>query len=130
MSSKSKNPQSKAITLPDTADAQDLSNFSPLHQESGSAAGGEPRHHEAACDSPKAEDPRLVIRGESLEIQDDAGETFKIVPRGSSGMAKVVFIPKAKADGEPWAALTDFLNTTFPFNPSQEKIIELKRYFG
>lgn len=73
--------------------------------------------------------PRLVIRGESLEEIPYSGETVGLFASGYQNKVKVVFTPKAKADAEPLAALTDYLNTTFPFAPSQETIIELVKYF-
>ncbi|WP_446808373.1 replication initiation factor domain-containing protein [Methylomonas sp. 2BW1-5-20] len=41
----------------------------------------------------------------------------------------MISTPIAKPDGEPLAALTDFLNTTFAFNPTQENIVQLVEYF-
>jgi phage replication initiation protein len=75
------------------------------------------------------EAPRGVIRGESFTNNSDSGETFEIFALGSQGKAKIVLTPKAKADGEPWAALTDYLNTTFPFTPSQENMVQLVQHF-
>ncbi|MGR9044896.1 MAG: replication initiation factor domain-containing protein [Gammaproteobacteria bacterium] len=73
--------------------------------------------------------PRRVIRGESFEDNLYPGETFEIIATGHDGKAKLVFIPQAKPDGEPLAALTDYLNTTFPFDPSQENIVQLVHDF-
>jgi phage replication initiation protein len=73
--------------------------------------------------------PRGVIRGESLEENLYSGETFKLMA-GYNKTGKIVFTPKAKDDAEPLAALTDYLNTTFPFEVSQQSIIELKNYLG
>ncbi len=65
--------------------------------------------------------PRLVIRGESLPLPashtSDSPERFEglaIFP-GRHGQAKFVFIPQPKPDGQPDAAITDYLNCTFPF---------------
>jgi phage replication initiation protein len=58
----------------------------------------------------------------------NTGESFQIVP-GHHNQAKLIFTPLAKPDGEPFAALTDFLNTTFPFDCSQESIVQLVHYF-
>jgi phage replication initiation protein len=81
---------------------------------------------------PGEEAPRLVIRGESLQDinSTSSGEAFKLIATGYQGKAKLVYLPLAKPDGEPLAALTDYLNTTFPFNPSQENIVQLVQYFG
>lgn len=73
--------------------------------------------------------PRLVIRGESYQDNLNSGETFELIAFGSQGKAKLVAIPLAKPDAEPLAALTDYLNTTFPFNPTQEIISQLVQYF-
>lgn len=73
--------------------------------------------------------PRLVIRGESFEeTNPNYGESFKLVA-GYKDKAKLVYTPNAKEDGEPLAALTDYLNTTFLFKPSHENIDQLVQYF-
>ncbi len=90
------------------------------------AAGGE-----CALSNPpedQAQAPRLVIRGESLSNPYQS-ETVEMIALGHQGKAKLVSIPIAKPDGEPLAALTDYLNTTFPFSPSSEEIVQLVRYF-
>lgn len=73
--------------------------------------------------------PRLVIRGESFCNNSDSGESVELFAVGNHGKYKLIFTPKAKSDGEPLAALTDYLNTTFPFNYSTENIIELVQHF-
>lgn len=78
---------------------------------------------------PGKEVPRLVTRGESFQEQPYAGETFERFAIGYRGKSKLVSTPIAKPDGEPLAALTDYLNTTFSFNPTQENIIQLVAYF-
>lgn len=74
------------------------------------------------------ESARLVIRGESFQEQPYTGETFERFAIGG-GNSKLVSTPIAKPDGEPLAALTDFLNTTFAFNPTKENIVQLVEYF-
>lgn len=74
--------------------------------------------------------PRLVIRGESLEENTYSGETFKLYAGGYKNQVKVIYTPKTKEDGEPLAALTDYLNTTFPFISSPENVHELKNHFA
>ena len=54
---------------------------------------------------------------------------MEIIATGYNNKSKLVYIPLAKPDGEPLAALTDYLNTTFPYNPTQENIIQLVQYF-
>ncbi len=72
------------------------------------------------------EAPRLVIRGESFQ---DNSYQLEIIATGYNNKSKLVYTPLAKPDGEPLAALTDYLNTTFPYNPTQENIIQLVEYF-
>jgi phage replication initiation protein len=76
-----------------------------------------------------AADPHLVIRGESFTATHNYGEKIELIPLGYHGKTKIVSTPMAKPDAEPLAALTDYLNTTFPFTPSQENVIELVHYF-
>lgn len=74
--------------------------------------------------------PRLVIRGESyVDSIPDSGEKLQFRAIGGNGKHKIVSIPLPKPDAEPLAALTDYLNTTFPLVYSQEKILELLDYF-
>ncbi len=63
-----------------------------------------------------SEDPRLVIRGESLDnlTGDNSGERYEFF--AVNGKPVLISTPVPKADGEPFAAITDFLNCTFPFN--------------
>ncbi len=94
------------------------------------ASDGRVQSGDRVCARPAAGDaPRRVIRGESFEENTYDGESFEIFATGYKGQAKIVFTPLAKPDGEPLAALTDYLNTTFPFNPTQESIIQLVEYF-
>jgi phage replication initiation protein len=76
------------------------------------------------------EAPRLVIRGESFDNNPYSGENVETLATGYKGQFKQIVTPLAKSDGEPLAALTDYLNTTFPFIYSQEAVIELVQYFG
>lgn len=96
--------------------------------ESGNIAAGPEQRGVPECDGPAANAaPRGVIRGESLaENGPSAGERIEIFAVGN-GKTKVVTIPLPKADGEPQAALTDYLNTTFPFDPSPENRVEFVR---
>ncbi|CAG0941154.1 hypothetical protein BROC_01303 [Candidatus Brocadiaceae bacterium] len=75
------------------------------------------------------EAPRLVIRGESFEENPESGESQVLYATGNKGNFKLISIPIAKPDGEPLAALTDYLNTTFSFNPTRENIVLLVRQF-
>lgn len=63
--------------------------------------------------------PRLVIRGESSEQNEqnfpDSGERWEL-RRSNGRRAKLVAVPLPRADGHPFAALTDYLNITFPFD--------------
>lgn len=61
--------------------------------------------------------PRLVTRGESLEtheVKNEEGESFVIVIK--NGRPKLISIPQPLIDGNPSAAIVDYLNCTFQFN--------------
>ncbi|MCF6252979.1 MAG: replication initiation factor domain-containing protein [Methylococcaceae bacterium] len=74
--------------------------------------------------------PRLVIRGERYTLNNsELDESLDIQAFGNSGKYRVIRKPLPKEDAEPQAALTDYLNTTFQFSPSQETILELLGYF-
>ncbi len=63
--------------------------------------------------------PRLVIRGERLESQTNPsnGERYQLVSKGSH--THLVAHPLPKVDGVAFAAITDYLNCTFPFHSSR-----------
>jgi len=63
-----------------------------------------------------AANPPLVIRGESLDnnLFSDGCESYQFV--AIRGKAAVIAHPLPKPDGAPYAAITDYLNCTFPFN--------------
>ena len=68
--------------------------------------------------SESADDPRLVIRGESftdnsVNINKVDGEKHELF--SFNGNPFVISTPLPKLDGEPYSAITDFLNCTFPF---------------
>ena len=65
--------------------------------------------------------PRTVIRGERLTSTHKEGDSKEI--------AQTIPAPVPKRDAEPQAALTDYLNTTFPFVSSEENIINLVKEF-
>jgi phage replication initiation protein len=90
----------------------------------------QPQCEVRACGGSAEDDaPRLVIRGERFaEDNPSHGESFALMA-GYKGKAKLVYTPIAKENGEPLAALTDYLNTTFPYNPTQENLIQLVQYF-
>lgn len=89
------------------------------------AAPGPARKPEAAPGSAQAETPRLVTRGESSEQISDSGERWELQSNGRR--AKLVAIPLPRADGHPFAALTDYLNITFPFDRCGSSV---GRFFG
>ena len=64
-----------------------------------------------------AASPPLVIRGESLEknTYPDGGESYILVSDGRRNFLEAH--PQPKPDGVAYAAITDYLNCTFPFNP-------------
>ena len=64
-----------------------------------------------------ADAPRLVTRGESIEVyevKNEDGERFIIVSK--NGRPKLINIPQPKIDGAANAAIVDYLNCTFQFN--------------
>jgi len=72
------------------------------------------------------EPPRLVIRGESSEENnpEQGGERYEFRTRGTR--PHLVAIPIPKSDGNPYAAITDYLNVSFPFTVSDENIRDLR----
>jgi phage replication initiation protein len=71
---------------------------------------------EYATASQTSTDPRLVIRGESFNHNTPisaGGESHELVSIG--GKAVVISTPLPKQDGNSYAAITDFLNCTFPY---------------
>jgi phage replication initiation protein len=83
-----------------------------------------------AVAQPGEEAPRLVTRGESFNLGSDTNEAISFKPINKNGRVKLVYVPLPKPDGEPLAALTDYLNTTFQFNPTQDNIVLLVRQFS
>ena len=59
---------------------------------------------------------RLVIRGESSwhQVTGDDGETYLAIFEGGRG--RLVHLPQPKQDTDPYTAITDYLNCTFPFS--------------
>jgi phage replication initiation protein len=92
-----------------SADRTDASAPPEPPNEGGTAASQE------ATMQQTSDDPRLVIRGESLNnISDiDSGESSELF--AINGKAVLISTPLPKIDGEPYSAITDFLNCTFPF---------------
>lgn len=78
---------------------------------------------EYATASQSSTDPRLVIRGESFSdsTNTEDGESHELCSIG--GKVFVITTPLPKIDGEPYAAITDFLNCTFPFIASDLQLI-------
>ena len=77
--------------------------------ESGTSAS------EYAAASQSITDPRLVIRGDSFNTvpHDGSSESYKLF--SFKGKPVLISTPLPKSDGEPYAAITDFLNCTFPY---------------
>lgn len=71
-----------------------------------------------ADDGASGATPRLVIRGESLgrvvEGIEVEGEGL-VLTTGRGGSPRLMTVPLPKADGNPFAAITDYLNVSFPF---------------
>jgi phage replication initiation protein len=95
------NPQSDALLI----GVEQASPTAHVHALSG-----------VACAEGEALSPPLVIRGESLEenTYPEGGESFFLVTDGRRSFLEAH--PQPKPDGVAYAAITDYLNTTFPFN--------------
>ena len=76
----------------------------PARADAPEASGGE------------AEAPRLVIRGESSS--QDGGERVE-TRLSKSGKSRLIVVPQPMGEGHPYAALTDYLNVTFPLEYSE-----------
>jgi phage replication initiation protein len=74
-----------------------------------------------------ADTSRAVIREERIKIKEnpDSGESFILAPSGRKGCGRILSIPLPKQDGNPRAALTDFLNCTFPLALITESLSDL-----
>lgn len=113
-------PESKQ-SLPETA--------GPVEECSGELHPSPVGGCSQALPLPVEEAPRLVIRGESFQENPYHGESLEIIATGCNGKYKSISTPLSKPDGEPLAALTDYLNTTFPFNPTRDNLTYLVRRF-
>lgn len=94
--------------------------FAPIPDDE--ADGAAPDAHAAGVRTADAAaaTPRLVIRGESSDDYSYGGERWHLRIRGNSPHA--VAIPLPRADGNPDAAITDYLNVSFPFSESHSGI--------
>lgn len=63
--------------------------------------------------------PRLVIRGESLSNNPNNTDGEKHELFSVNGKPFLISTPLPKIDGEPYSAITDFLNCTFPYKQHQ-----------
>lgn len=77
---------------------------------------------EYAAASQSSTNPRLVIRGESFpnnhnHTRNTDGEKHELF--SLNGKPFIISTPLPKADGEPYSAITDFLNCTFPYKEHQ-----------
>lgn len=96
-------------------------------EESDAEARTEQPHRARAADDDSAA-PRLVTRGESFpeEIPFAGGESLKLYY--SNGQARAIATPLPKVDGNPIAALTDWLNISFPFPDGRTGIPKFLNY--
>lgn len=87
-----------------------------LSQTAAGADAAKPAQQAAGID-PVVDSPRLVIRGESMEPPHthSGGESVEIFA-GSGGKAHFLITPLPRDGVPPFAALTDWLNVTFPFD--------------
>ncbi len=92
------------------SDARTDAQAPPAHPN----GGGDALAQCSLSDAAGLDTPRLVIRGESLEDNNlNDGESFQFVSK--RGKLSIEITPLPKVDGEPYSAITDFLNCTFPF---------------
>jgi phage replication initiation protein len=91
---------------------------------------------ETSAPAPDARDERAPAAGADLPptgktggklwtyTDPDSGESFLICPKGKR-IAEVDLIPLPSDGTHPYAAITDYLNCTFPFDPSKESLTNL-----
>lgn len=104
-------PQSKAFIA--SAFGSEICNGAQAPFKSSNEGGTTARDYAAMSQS--VTDPRLVIRGESFNTNsnEDSGESYELF--SFNGKPVLISTPLPKPDGEPYAAITDFLNCTFPY---------------
>lgn len=93
------------------------------------AAPGPGREPPAALGPADAEGaPRLVTRGESSNTPQplNGGERYRLVV-GPHGKSRIEITPLPKDGVHPFAALTDWINVTFPFESPNQSILGLFR---
>lgn len=97
----------------DTAFGSEICNGAPAPFKSSNEGGTTAAEYAAASQSTSL--PRLVIRGERFNTNshENSGESYELF--SANGKPVVISTPLPKVDGEPYAAITDFLNCTFPF---------------
>lgn len=121
-------PHSKAFN--DTAFGSGICIGAPAPFKSSNEGGTTAEEYAAASQSSDA--PRLVIRGESFNKNpiNDSGESYEVFL--INGKPTVISTPLPKADGEPYAAITDYLNCSFPFkeNDFDDVIFDLINCLG
>lgn len=98
----------------------------PLASELSQAAAGSDAAlpaQQAVGIEPTEDSPRLVIRGESIETPHTplGGESLEIIA-GYGGKARILITPLPRDGVPPFAALTDWLNVTFPFDGTTPSI--------
>lgn len=97
-------------------------------QSLASVVDGERGALAPAADTPATDVPRLVIRGESLgrliEGVDVEGEAV-VLAVGRGGSTSFMTVPVPYPEGNPFAAITDFLNVSFPFSGTSSAIPDL-----
>lgn len=119
-----------------------LSNDSPKHENSaalGSFGSGSASAETEASETGRnnlsaseahalegAPSPRLVIRGESFNplSPEHTTETCTLYTDGQ-GHTRATFIPQPNHSAHPFAALTDWLNLTFPFHGTESAVADL-----
>lgn len=110
----------------DTPCEKSRSTCNSENDESAAKCGGEVSHLPRIA----ADTPRLVIRGESSSETPppEVGERYEIIAR-SGGRGHIVTIPEPRISTPSRAAITDWLNCTFPLEESPEALATLFHQF-
>lgn len=102
----------------DTTDTPAATDSTPTETDTGAQAARTPQ---AADDcAAGAVSPRLVIRGES---QDEGGERYEL--RWAGKQLRPLALPQPNPAAPPQAAITDWLNITFWFDPTPDNLATL-----
>lgn len=98
----------------------------PDREAASRASARTERQSRAYGDSDTPQSPGLVIPGESLAIGDfpESGERHQLV--AIAGQARIISHPLPHPAVPGYAAITDYLNCSFPFQTSR---LSLEKFF-